>query len=361
MNTFFIAEAGVNHNGSFELACKLVDAAVKAGANAVKFQTFKADKLVLKHTPKAEYQKATTAADESQYAMLKRLELSFEQFKALKGYCEAVNIEFMSTGFDADSVAFLQSLNLSRYKIPSGELTNSPLVHQIASYRKPMIVSTGMATLGDIEFALAVIFYALTQNNPPENKADILRCYSKASNRNILSEYVTLLHCTSSYPTLAQNVNLNAMQGMAACFGLDVGYSDHTLGYTAALAAVAKGAKVIEKHFTLDKSLPGPDHKASLDTEELASLIARVRELEHMLGDGRKMPTYNEYENQQIARQRLVTLKPVKKGEVLTVDSLGTRRSLTGLAAELYWDVLGTKAEIDYQALESICSYQLNP
>ncbi|OBP15400.1 N-acetylneuraminate synthase [Rheinheimera sp. SA_1] len=360
MKTFVIAEAGVNHNGSLDLACQLIDAAKNAGADAVKFQTFKTERLVLEKTPKAEYQKVTTSADESQYEMLKKLELSFDEFRKLKQHCESIGIEFMSTGFDSESIGFLQSLDLARYKIPSGELTNAPLVWQVARQRKPIILSTGMASLGEIEFALAVICFALGQDNPPANKTQILQYFSQEVNRRPLANYVTLLHCTSSYPTQAQDVNLNAMQSMEKCFGVAVGYSDHTIGYVASLAAVAKGATVIEKHFTLSKDLPGPDHKASLDVQELTRFVADIRELDQMLGDGRKVPQTAEFCNRLIARQRLVALKAVKKGELFTPETLGTSRSVSGLDADLYWDLLYTKASYDYEAMEAVCHHQLN-
>jgi len=304
--TFIIAEAGVNHNGDLELARLLVDVAVRAGANAVKFQTFKADKLVSVNAPKAEYQRQTSDATESQYDMLRRLELSLEAHKYLFAYCTRKNILFMSTPFDEDSANVLDELGVTAFKIPSGEITNLPLLTHIARKDKPMIVSTGMSTLGEVETAVNTV--------------------ESAGNANIV-----LLHCVSNYPADPADVNLRAMHTMATAFDVPIGYSDHTQGIEVSLAAVALGACVIEKHFTLDRGLPGPDHAASLEPAELAEMVRCIRIVELSLGNGRKKPATSEADTTAVIRKSLVAECDLTTGTILRDAMIGIKRPGTGL------------------------------
>jgi len=278
---FVIAEAGVNHNGDINLAKKLIDKAVEAGVNAIKFQTFKAENLVSKNAKKAKYQVENTGSNESQYEMLKKLELSFKDFEELKKYCDEKGIMFLSTPFDEESIEFLDKLGLEIFKIPSGEITNLPYLRKIGSLKKRVILSTGMADLGEIEDALDVLIKSGTRK-----------------------EEITILHANTEYPTPFEDVNLKAMQTIACAFKIDVGYSDHTLGIEVPIAAVAMGAKVIEKHFTLDKTLPGPDHKASLEPDELKAMVKAIRNIEVALGYGIKRPSKSEAKNKVVARKR---------------------------------------------------------
>jgi len=294
---FIIAEAGVNHNGSLDLAYQLIDVAKDAGADAVKFQTFKAENVVSKLADKAEYQKKTTGSDKSQLEMIKKLEISFEDFIKLKKYCDKKGIMFLSTPFDHQSIDFLHDL-IDIYKIPSGEIINYPYLKHIASKNKPIIMSTGMANLGEVEEAINTI----------------KKINSKAK--------ISLLHCTTNYPTPYEEVNLKAMQTLAAAFKLPVGYSDHTLGIEVPIAAVAMGAKIIEKHFTLDKNLSGPDHKASLEPGELKEMVKAIRNIEKSLGDGIKKPNKSEIEIMKVARKSIVASKNIKKGEIFAKTNI---------------------------------------
>jgi len=303
---FIIAEAGVNHNGSLEMARQLVDVAVRAGADAIKFQTFKAEKVVSSQAPKAVYQLQTTDTSESQLDMVKHLELSFDAFRELYTYCQEKGILFMSTPFDEDSVDFLAELGVTVFKIPSGEITNLPFLTYVASKGKPMIVSTGMSYLGEVETAVRTI--------------------EKTGNCDFV-----LLHCVSNYPADLADVNLYAMQTMSKAFNVPVGYSDHTLGIEVSLAAVALGACVIEKHFTLDCSLPGPDHRASLEPEYLTALVKGIRSVEASLGHGRKEPAKSEANTLAVARRSLVAAQDIQTGTVLTEDMVSTMRPGTGL------------------------------
>lgn len=312
---FVIAEAGVNHNGSPELTFQLVDVAVKAGADAIKFQTFKAERLVTLAAPKADYQKQTTDAGESQYEMLHRLELSTDTHRALLTYCRQKNIIFMSTPFDEESADFLTILDIAVFKIPSGEITNFPFLSHVARKNKPMIVSTGMAYLSEVEAAVRVI----RESNP----------------------HFALLHCVSNYPANPADVNLRAMHTMAAAFGVPVGYSDHTPGIEVAIAAAALGACVIEKHFTLDRALPGPDHQASLEPDELTSLVRSIRTVEVALGHGRKEPTASEFNTAQVARRSLVAAQDIPIKTVLTEELIALRRPGTGLPPSLQPYLIG--------------------
>lgn len=327
MSVLIIAEAGVNHNGSMLIAKQLVDAAVDAGVDIIKFQTFKADKLVSKTAKQAEYQKRNIGdGGDSQYEMLKNLELSEDDHKELITYCQEKGIRFWSTAFDFDSMDFLHSLHLGLWKIPSGEITNYPFIRKIASYGEDVIMSTGMCGEYDIRAAI-----------------DVLLKYG------VKKEQITLLHCNTQYPTPYSDVNLNAMSSIKAAFGIKVGYSDHTQGIEVPIAAVALGATVIEKHFTLDRNLPGPDHKASLEPNELKAMVASIRHIEQALGDGVKKVTDSEKGNISVARKSIVASCSIRKGEVLSEDNLTVKRPGTGLSPMLWEQVIGTKAVKDYE------------
>jgi N-acetylneuraminate synthase len=321
---FLIAEAGVNHNGDLALARALVDAAVDAGADAVKFQTFQADRLVTADAPKADYQKDNSAADESQYAMLRRLELSQTAHQELAAYCKG-RILFMSTPFDEQCADFLAGMGVPLLKIPSGEITNLPYLAHVARLGKPLILSTGMASLGEVESAV--------------------RTVHEAGNALLV-----LLHCVSNYPADPADCNLRAMATMAAAFGHPVGYSDHTLGLEVALAAVALGACVIEKHFTLDRTLPGPDHRASLTPDELASLAYGIRTVEAALGHGRKEPAASEADTARVARKSLVACRDILRGTVLTCDMIRVKRPGTGLPPAMQSYLVGRAVRADIKA-----------
>ena len=323
--TFIIAEAGVNHNGSIELAKKLVDVANVAGADAVKFQTFKAEKVISTHAEMAEYQKKNLDIEESQLEMVKELELSYEDFEYLKSYCDDKSIMFLSTPFDIDSTRFLNDLGLEIFKIPSGEITNYPLLKEIGGYRKKIILSTGMANLGEIEDALDVLIENGTER-----------------------ENITILHCNTEYPTPFEDVNLSAMLTIKEAFKVKVGYSDHTLGIEVPIAAVALGAEVIEKHFTLDKNLPGPDHKASLEPDELTAMVKGIRNIEKAIGSGIKKPSKSEIKNLKVVRKSIVAAKAIKKGEVLTEENLTVKRAGNGINPMRWEEVIGTVASKNY-------------
>lgn len=318
-----IAEAGVNHNGSFDLACRLVDVAKQAGADIVKFQTFKAENLVTKTAQKAAYQIENTKSNDSQFAMLKSLELKPEEYVQLQKYCASVGIAFLSTPFDSDSIVFLETLDMPFWKIPSGEITNYPYLRQLAQTGKPVVLSTGMSTLAEIETAVS-----------------LLRRFGVGD--------ITLLHCNTEYPTPFEDVNLSAMAAMAQATALPVGYSDHTQGIEVPIAAVAMGATVIEKHFTLDKSMDGPDHKASLSPEELTAMVAAIRHIEQAIGAGEKHPSASEEKNIAIARKSIVAKRYIAKGEVFTEENLTCKRPGTGLSPMLWETVLGQRAGRDY-------------
>jgi len=323
--TLIIAEAGVNHNGSFELAKRLVDAAANAGADYVKFQTFKAEKLVTETASKADYQKENTNKNnESQLEMLRKLELSFNEFIQLSEYCKEKNIGFLSTPFDLETIDFLEPL-IPFFKVPSGEITNYPYLKKIALFGKPVIFSTGMCTVEDIRNALNV----LTANGL--SKSDI-----------------SVLHCNTEYPTPMQDVNLNAMISIREEFGVNVGYSDHTLGIEVPIAAVALGAKIIEKHFTLDKNMEGPDHIASLDPLELSEMIFAIRNIENAMGTGVKEPSESELKNTSVARKSIVASKKISKGEVLSEFNLTVKRPGTGISPMKWEFVIGKEATRDY-------------
>ena len=356
MVTYIIAEAGVNHNGSEETAKTLIDVAVSAGANAVKFQTCMAERLVTFDAPKADYQRQTTEKAESQYTMLKKLELSAEAHVHLINYCRQRGIEFLSTPFDPLCADFLvKELHLTKLKISSGDLTNAPFLLQCARMGTNIILSTGMATLSEVEAALGVLAFGFLRE---ENKAPSVEAFQAAyrslAGREKLAEKVCLLHCTTEYPAPFDEVNLKAMDTMRNAFGLPVGFSDHTPGIAVALAAVARGAEIIEKHFTLDRNMSGPDHRASLDPRELKDLVQGIRQIELALGDGNKMPVPSEIKNLAIARKSLVANCPISKGMPFTVDNVVCKRPGNGMEPIHYWEVLDSKATRDYQKDEQI-------
>jgi N-acetylneuraminate synthase len=353
-SVFIIAEAGVNHNGDKNMAFALIDAAAWAGADAVKFQTFDAEKLASKSAPKAGYQKRSTETSESQLAMLKRLELPKEWHLELKTYAEKKGIQFLSTAFDVDSLQFLLELDIPMFKVPSGELVNSPLLWQFARTRKPLILSTGMATLSEVELGLAVVCHALNAQNEPASMDDVWLTWGNTECRNKLRDHVTLLHCTSQYPTPSKEVNLRAMDTLFSAFGLNVGYSDHTEGIIVPIAAVARGAKVIEKHFTLDCDLPGPDHKASLSPNELKEMVDAIRVLQIALGDGYKAPQPSEWDTRQAGRQQVVAARDIAVDAKLSRGDLTTARCGRGVPASGLWDLVGRSAVRSYRAGEII-------
>jgi N-acetylneuraminate synthase len=352
-HVYVIAEAGVNHNGDLDLARQLVDCAADAGADAVKFQTFNARKLANRSAPKARYQEQSTDAAESQLEMLSKLELPHAWHHELRERARSRGVEFLSTAFDTDSLAFLEGLDMPFYKVPSGELTNGPLLWQFARQRRPLVVSTGMATMSEVEQALAVIAHAFNEDHEPAGEAELWRGWSQPAWREALRGRVTLLHCTSQYPTPMHEVNLRAMDTLAA-FGFPVGYSDHTEGLLIALAAVARGATLIEKHFTLDRQLPGPDHRASLEPAELAAMVAQIRQLQLAMGDGAKCPQASEWNSRQAARQQVVAACAIRAGERLTRQHLTTARSGAGLPAIALWGLVGSVARRDFAAGELI-------
>lgn len=354
--TLIIAEAGVNHNGDEKLAFALVDAACDAGADIVKFQTFKAGKLVSKHARQADYQAANTGLIESQYTMLKRLELSEDMHFKLQEYCDLKGIEFLSTAFDEQSLHFLvDGLGLKRLKLPSGEITNAPLVLAHARSGCDIILSTGMASLADVEQALGIIAFGLTMPSDAQPcMSAFQQAYYSASGQHALREKVIVLHCTTEYPAPPIDINLKAMDTMALAFPCAIGYSDHSQGITVPIAAVARGACLIEKHFTLDRSLPGPDHLASLEPCELKQMVEAIRTVELVLGDGIKGPRPSELKNVDIARKSLVAAEPIRQGELFTTCNLTVKRPGHGVSPMAYWQYLGTAAEKDYEVDEVI-------
>lgn len=353
-HVYIIAEAGVNHNGQRDLAFALVDAAAEAGADAVKFQTFDAAKLAAKSAPKAAYQKVSTDAAESQLEMLRKLELAREWHAELQAHARGKGIEFLSTAFDTDSLDFLVELGMPLFKVPSGELTNGPLLWRFAHTGKPLVISTGMATLSEVEQALAIVAHALHAEVEPASLEEVWRGWSQADWRQRLRGHVTLLHCTSQYPTPFAEVNLRAMDTLSDAFGLDVGYSDHTEGILIPVAAVARGARLIEKHFTLDRNLPGPDHKASLEAEELAKMVREIRALTVAIGDGSKAPQASEWDTRRAARQQVIAARDIASGAVFARDDLSTARCGSGLPAAALWSLVGQPARRAFSAGEVI-------
>jgi len=325
MSAFIIAEAGVNHNGSIMIAKELIDVASISGADAVKFQTFKAENLVAKNTQKADYQKQTTDASESQFDMIKKLELDVDTHKELITYCQEKNIIFLSTPFDHESVDLLSDLGLQTFKIPSGEITNLPYLRHVGSLGKRVILSTGMSNLEEVGDALNILINAGTSK-----------------------DNITVLHANTMYPTPMEDVNLNAMLTIQKEFGVDVGYSDHTLGIEVDIAAVAVGASCIEKHFTLDKSMDGPDHKASLEPEELKAMVSAIRNIEKAMGNGKKNPSPSESVNIGVVRKSIVASQNINKGEVLTEKNIAVKRPGNGISPMKWDSVIGSIATKNY-------------
>lgn len=326
-----IAEAGVNHNGNIDLAFKLIDEACKAGADIIKFQTFKAENLVTKDAEMAKYQLENTQKKESQFAMLKKLELQYEDYINLKNYAEKKAIKFLSTGFDLESLEFLKTLKMGIWKIPSGEITNRPYLEFVGKLNEVVILSSGMSTMEEVKAGIDVL------------------CESGTKKENII-----VLHCTTDYPTKFKDVNLNAMKSIEKEMEVSIGYSDHTEGIEVAIAAVAMGAKVIEKHFTLDKNLPGPDHLASLNPTELSLMIKSIRNIEQSLGNEVKKPSIVEIENIKIARKSIVAKTRINKGEVFSLENLTTKRPGTGLSPMMINSVYGQKASRDFNEDELV-------
>jgi N,N'-diacetyllegionaminate synthase len=331
MSVLIIAEAGVNHNGSMESAKKLIDVANKADADYVKFQTFTAETLVTQTADKAEYQKGLTGEDETQFEMIKKLELDKEAHAELIYYCEQKGIKFLSTAFDHASIQMLDKLDIPIYKIPSGEITNLPYLRHVGGMGKPIIMSTGMSSMEEV--------------------CDALKILLKAGAKK---EDVTILHCNTDYPTPMEDVNLQSMLTIRKELGVNVGYSDHTLGIEVPIAAAAMGATVIEKHFTLDRALPGPDHAASLEPQELKDMVSAIRNIEQAMGDGIKRPSKSEKKNIPIVRKSIVAKRPIRKGELFSEDNLAVKRPATGLSPMLWDDLIGSKAVKDFNSEELI-------
>ena len=328
-HVYIIAEAGVNHNGRLDLALQLCDAAKEAGVDAIKFQTWKTELIISKNTEMADYQKKNLGNDDSQYDMLKKLELSYDNFCLIKDYCDNIGIQFISTADETESLDFLCELGMPFIKLGSGEITNIPYLRYCAKKNMPLIISTGMCNLSDV----ATAFDVLTEAGAKD---------------------ITILHCTTNYPCPMDEVNLRAMQTMKDAFKCKVGYSDHTMGIEVPIAAVAMGAEIIEKHFTLDQNMEGPDHKASLNPEELKSMVSAIRHIEQALGDGIKQPNESEKKISKVVLKRIVASRPIKKGEILSEDNMTVKRSDNGIKAS-YWDVVaGRVAQQDYSIDEEI-------
>ncbi len=329
--TIIIAEAGVNHNGNIKIAKKLIDVAAASGADIVKFQAFSANNLVTKSAIKAKYQKNKNNPSETQYEMLKKLELNFADNKKLVSYCKRKKIEFLSSPFDIESIKMLKLLKIKRFKIPSGEITNLPYLHEVAKNKKPIILSTGMATLEEVRKAISVIIKAGTPKN-----------------------FITVLQCNTAYPTPPHDINLNAMLTIKKKLKVKIGLSDHSLGIEVPLAAVALGAKIIEKHFTLNKKLQGPDHKSSLEPKELKNMVNGIRKIEQAMGNGIKRPSSSELENISVARKSIVAFKKIKKGEIFTTKNLTTKRPGNGLSPMFFNHLLGKKSEKNFKENDKI-------
>lgn len=350
-----IAEAGVNHNGSLNLAIELVDAAADAGADIVKFQTFRAEKLAAAAAPKAQYQTATTGAGESQFEMLRRLELSREAHLEIVAHCKTRGVTFLSSPFDVDSLLFLSNdVGLEQIKLGSGELTNAPLLMALGRTGKNAIISTGMATLADVEGALGALAFGYMRPDETPTRLAMAACLRTQDAWDVLRRKVAILHCTTEYPSPSDQINLLAMRTLREAFGVPVGFSDHTAGVAVSVAAVALGAVIIEKHLTTSRELPGPDHKASLEPHEFAAMVAAIREAEAALGTPTKQPQPCEWGNMTVARKSVVTARPIREGEAFSEENLTVKRPGDGLSPLDYFDLLGTTAQRDYAADEKI-------
>ena len=345
----------MNHDGSRDKALALIDVAHQAGADAVKFQTFSTDQLVTKAAPKAAYQVAATGTKESQIAMLRRLELSHDDHHALIKHCARLGIMFLSTPFDIPSLHFLANeLHVPRIKLGSGEVTNAPLLLQAAQTRLPVILSTGMSTLEEVKAALGVLAFGYLGGGREPGAKAFADAHTRALESGLLADKIVLLHCTTEYPAPFEDVNLNAMVTMRNTFGVPIGYSDHTPGIAVAIAAAAKGATVIEKHFTLDRDAWGPDHTASLEPIELAAMVAGIREIELAQGDGIKVARKSERANVSVIRKAIVAARPIAVGEKLSAENLTVKRAGYGITPMRWWEVIGTTARRAYAPDEAI-------
>jgi N-acetylneuraminate synthase len=354
--TYVVAEAGVNHNGSLDSALRLVDAAAEAGADAVKFQTFRAVDLLTARAPKAEYQRNVTGDGEGQLEMIRRLEMNEAMHAALIERASVRGIEFLSTPFDSSSLSLLvDRFGLKTIKLSSGEITNAPFLLEVARRASNLIVSTGMSNLGEVEAALGAIAFGFIASPDAKPGSDAFEAaFASAEGQEAMRRRVVLLHCTTEYPAPFTEVNLRAMDTLATAFGLPVGYSDHTSGIHVSIAAVARGARIVEKHFTLDRNLPGPDHQASLEPTELAAMVRGIRDIEVALGDGIKRPAPRELANRAVARKVIVAAVPITTGEVFSSSNLATKRAGVGGSPFRYWDLLGSRAARSYEANEPI-------
>jgi N-acetylneuraminate synthase len=355
--TFVIAEAGVNHNGSLEMAKQLVDVAISTGADAIKFQTFKAESIATQSAKKAEYQKATTGSKSSHFALLKELELNEQSQKKIFNYCNEKGIQFLSTPYDLASVDFLTSeLKLPTLKIASAEITNGSLLLKAAQSQKSIILSTGMCEPDEIETALGVLAFGYMKPACVPSIENFKKAYLSSEGKFVLAKKVTLLHCTTEYPAPYDEINLYAMETLRQSFGLPVGYSDHTEGYAISLAAAALGATIIEKHYTLDRNLPGPDHRASLEPDELSEMVRGIRMIGKAMGHLRKTCSPSEQQNKTVMRKSLVANNTIRKGELWTEKNLMVKRPGDGVSPMQYWDFLGKPADKDYEPDEKINS-----
>ena len=354
MNTYIIAEAGVNHNGNLEAAKELVKEAKKAGADAVKFQTFKAVNLVTKDAKKADYQYKNTSKKDTQFEMLNKLELSYDEQLELFYLCEEIGIDFLSTAFDSESLDFLTNkIGLKTLKISSGDLTNAPLLYEFGKSQKSLILSTGMSNIQEIQEALSILAFGLLKKVGP-SEANFKEVFKSSEAQEILKEKVSLLHCTTEYPAPLDEINLQAISVLKDKFDLNIGYSDHSDGILVSILAASHGAKLIEKHFTLDKNLEGPDHKSSLTPDELEEMVISIRNIEKIMGDKIKEPTKSELKNIPIARKSIIAVKDIKEGQRFTDDNIAVKRPGTGISPIKFWDILDTKSKKAYKADEMI-------
>lgn len=344
-----IAEAGVNHNGEAKLAFELVDVAAASGADVVKFQTFKANELVASNAPLADYQSRNTSVDHSQLSLLSSLELDFATFVELKDYSERLGVNFLSTAFDDISLRFLvDEMGLKRLKVPSGEITNAPLLLEHARSGCDLILSSGMATLAEIEEALGIVAFGMLEGKSKPSRQAFREAYCSNEARDVLKNKVTLMHCTSEYPAAASDINLSSMVSMKNLFGMEVGFSDHSEGIGAPVAATALGARIVEKHFTLDKEMSGPDHKASLNPQELAHMVVSIREAELALGSSVKVPSKQELKNALVTRKSLIATKKIANGQSFSEQNLGCKRPGTGISPFEYWDYINKTSSREY-------------